>query len=798
MIWTYPPTKFEPTPGSNITITHENIGFSGEQFAVVTTCDPSKDNCVKLCMNGLPEKARVEKVIIRKSPSFPHDSRGCFVKTIELLHKTSGVEVIDCGVDALEGDPYHEYPPRFRREGLDSVYPRWYFVHGGGVWLRLHLQFADTTGKIYLGPVEVEVTFHPVEYCGEISVMTYGAKGNGLEDDTDAIRAAINAANGATVRFPPGQYRVTETITVPAGTHIKGSGRGVSPFIKGLILPATGAVLLANPGIVCLSILGYNVTIQDLAIYFGDDPAPGDPSANVGIKLGDHFEGAPRISENHGFVRPFDFRTGEVPRGHSPVPAPNVEGYVWGSNYIAWVVLERLEIIASGGGASGGSGSGVLSLGSGACVMRNCHVEGFKNGVYLKEPYCCPPNSWEIDGCWIKCCMVGVVFSGETYIHDSQIEGNVVGVMDELYHEEGKPHEETRASFAALRSCRNHYENNGAAESLPTAQILLRYNNGLPHQSVNDMFSSSTATKKIVSDTENGVNNTKWAVPYSNNEPLFGPSGLNGLPCLDIAIDPRAREGEDRKEEWDWNRGQTHIDVIGGWLNSGILVDNGRVRLTGCDGAGSNARNMHFVFDKSKGVVWQVLGRTRSVTEVVRNLNFPGDVQACDEFVGVSGIWWFNQSDPNDASRSIKVKVGRDGHNLLPVKPRTIIEQLRPDPGKKTVSVPTLRIKKIGTPLSDPSPCLSCPEVPACAYYTQPVKVEEVKVGDTVEIGFSHVLPPGAFLVGAVTKSATATSKGEVTILLFNRSGEDLELPVDRWFQVTVWKDQYADDQCTK
>lgn len=53
---------------------------------------------------------------------------------------------------------------------------------------------------------------------GALNVRDYGAVGDGKADDTSAIRAALDAARngpkGSSVTLPPGQYRVTGTLTI--------------------------------------------------------------------------------------------------------------------------------------------------------------------------------------------------------------------------------------------------------------------------------------------------------------------------------------------------------------------------------------------------------------------------------------------------------------------------------------------------------------------------------------------------------------------------------------------------------
>ena len=64
---------------------------------------------------------------------------------------------------------------------------------------------------------------------GIISVTEFGARGDGTADDTAAIQAAIDAANGGTVYLPPGTYRITSPINITVtGTVLIGAARNKS------------------------------------------------------------------------------------------------------------------------------------------------------------------------------------------------------------------------------------------------------------------------------------------------------------------------------------------------------------------------------------------------------------------------------------------------------------------------------------------------------------------------------------------------------------------------------------------
>jgi hypothetical protein len=57
-----------------------------------------------------------------------------------------------------------------------------------------------------------------------ISVKDFGAIGNGVNDDTAEINAALAAGAGGIVEFPEGNYLISGTLTVPKGTMMKGVG----------------------------------------------------------------------------------------------------------------------------------------------------------------------------------------------------------------------------------------------------------------------------------------------------------------------------------------------------------------------------------------------------------------------------------------------------------------------------------------------------------------------------------------------------------------------------------------------
>jgi len=65
------------------------------------------------------------------------------------------------------------------------------------------------------------------EFSQIVNVKDFGAKGNGVTDDYQAIANAIAAAPSNTVIFvPQGTYRITHTITMKQNTVLRGAGAG--------------------------------------------------------------------------------------------------------------------------------------------------------------------------------------------------------------------------------------------------------------------------------------------------------------------------------------------------------------------------------------------------------------------------------------------------------------------------------------------------------------------------------------------------------------------------------------------
>lgn len=77
------------------------------------------------------------------------------------------------------------------------------------------------------GPVRLTVEPKPGLSKVILNARDFGAKGNGVDDDTDALRKALTKAGemgGGIVFLPPGLYPISAPVWVPSGVTLQGSG----------------------------------------------------------------------------------------------------------------------------------------------------------------------------------------------------------------------------------------------------------------------------------------------------------------------------------------------------------------------------------------------------------------------------------------------------------------------------------------------------------------------------------------------------------------------------------------------
>jgi hypothetical protein len=146
---------------------------------------------------------------------------------------------------------------------------------GLGDHVRLQVDADDTAAYYVIDLVDLENIAPPLtQPPGSKSVLSYGAVGNGTNDDTIAIQNCV--AGAGVIWFPPGNYMVTNDINVPAGTTIQGAGMWRTTFIGN---PAT---YVNERGRVRFNGAGSNIHFNDFAIL-GKLTFRNDSQANDGF-----------------------------------------------------------------------------------------------------------------------------------------------------------------------------------------------------------------------------------------------------------------------------------------------------------------------------------------------------------------------------------------------------------------------------------------------------------------------------------------------------------------------------------
>jgi len=133
-------------------------------------------------------------------------------------------------------------------------------------------------GHVLTSDADGIATWSPAETADrkQIFVTDFGAKGDGTTDDTNALQTAIDSAyvQGSTVHIPAGNYKITQTLNVPAGVQLKGDGLGNSLDVNSNSTTGSRISFYGN-NIYAMKFTGDYVACRNMTIVDGGGQAAG-------------------------------------------------------------------------------------------------------------------------------------------------------------------------------------------------------------------------------------------------------------------------------------------------------------------------------------------------------------------------------------------------------------------------------------------------------------------------------------------------------------------------------------------
>eukprot|EP00050_Salpingoeca_kvevrii_P019363 m.85182 g.85182 ORF g.85182 m.85182 type:complete len:684 (+) comp8376_c0_seq2:129-2180(+) len=253
-----------------------------------------------------------------------------------------------------------------------------------------------------------------------LSVVHYGAVGDGSTDDTLAIQACIDdaAARGDDVLLPAGTYLTTTSLQVPAGVAIRGAGIGRNPLASDL----TGSVILYCGSDWAVKLQGHAAGLHDLVLYDWNGPACGNAAGGLLLDAANRGLESVRVSN----VLVYLFTDGTAVKLHASGPDGAIP---YASFYDLRIRHAKtgLHLLAETSTSFVNSNSFVGGAISGAISEYGIRVEGpgaNNNNVFLSvvvEPPSSLHGHLNVAGFKSNVCFIGSRFEGTALDHSEPI-----------------------------------------------------------------------------------------------------------------------------------------------------------------------------------------------------------------------------------------------------------------------------------------------------------------------------------------------------------------------------------------
>jgi hypothetical protein len=267
----------------NMTISGGMI--SGPQYgANVVASESSGRRCVQLTATGqyvqFTALSAANSIVMRYS--VPDTANGLGANYTLSLY-TNGVFAEKLALTSLYSWLYGNYPftnspaAGSPRNFYDEVRTNGLTINAGDT-VRLQKDSTDTATNYTIDLVDLEnVPAALTAPANSLSIMNYGAAGDGSSDDTSPLNSCITDAinKGKSVWLPPGLYKITSSINLPSNLTIQGAGMWYATLVGDPVLYTNSSARR-----VTLNGNGSNIHLSDFAIVgklnYRNDSEPND------------------------------------------------------------------------------------------------------------------------------------------------------------------------------------------------------------------------------------------------------------------------------------------------------------------------------------------------------------------------------------------------------------------------------------------------------------------------------------------------------------------------------------------